>query len=92
MRAKKPERLNKRCRSLEQERRRLREHVKHPTAQRDQYKRSLIALMHEEIPVNKKKMLALARKQPSIWELIEELSDDRHFSMKVHHARRPPRA
>jgi uncharacterized coiled-coil DUF342 family protein len=73
MKDKKNQTLEDRCRTLEQQRRRLREQIKELTAERDQYKKSLIALMHEDMPVNKKEMLALARTQPSIWQLIDEL-------------------
>jgi hypothetical protein len=33
-------------------------------------------LLHEDIPVDKKKMLAMVGQQPPLWDLIEELHSE----------------
>jgi hypothetical protein len=62
--------------SLRRERARLRHQVKELTAERDRYRKSLIALLHEDIPVNKKEMLAMVGQQPPLRDFIEELKPE----------------
>ena len=56
------------------ERKRMRKEIEDLKAERDQYKKSLIALMWEDTPrINKKEILAMTRGQPTLKELIAEL-------------------
>ena len=63
----------KRLLLLQVERRRLRSEIKQLKAERDQLKRSLFALMHEDIPIKKAELLALVGKQRPLRNVIGEL-------------------
>ena len=65
----------KRLQSLQKQQRRLRKEIKQLKAERDQYKKSLLAMMAKDTPTpfNKKELLALVGKQPPLRALIAEL-------------------
>jgi seryl-tRNA synthetase len=67
------ETLAQRCQTLQKERRRLQQQVQLLTAERDQFKKSLFALMHEDIPINKRELLALVGKQRPLRDVIGDL-------------------
>jgi predicted nucleic acid-binding Zn-ribbon protein len=67
--------LPRRLQVLQEQEKRLRQELKQITAERDQYKKSLLAMMHEHTPVNKKKLLALVGKRPPLRNLIAELEE-----------------
>jgi uncharacterized protein YlxW (UPF0749 family) len=64
-----PQRLDQ----LQKEQRRLRQEIKQLRAERDRYKQSLIAMMREEIPINKKELLGLVGKGPPLLDVIADL-------------------
>jgi hypothetical protein len=53
--------------------RRLRKEIKELKAERDQYKKSLLAIIFPPSPINEKELLANTVKQPTLRELISEL-------------------
>jgi hypothetical protein len=56
------------------EKKRLRKEIKELKAERDQYKKSLMAFMWEDPPpINKQEMLALAGQRPTLEEVIGRL-------------------
>jgi len=65
----------KRLQSLQKQQRRLRKEIKQLKAERDRYKKSLLAMMAKDMPtpINKKALLALVGKQPPLRAVIAEL-------------------
>ena len=70
------EKLEHRCETLLRDRQRLRHQVKQLTIERDRYRKSLIALLHEDIPVDKTRMLAMVGRQLPLRQFIEELRSE----------------